>query len=89
MGRASLLGLCPNSLHKVEVWACALGLRSKSVHILFSTSSLIIRLNTKNIKYKKIMKSIKYLTENIRKKNENHLRENIRRKKHENMKINI
>ena len=39
MGRASWLGLCPNSPHKVEVWACALGLRSVPVYILFSTPS--------------------------------------------------
>ena len=49
MGRASWLGLCPNSLHKVEVWACARGyyamglssglLRYGFVHILFSTPS--------------------------------------------------
>ena len=37
MGRASLLGLCLNSLHKADVWAYALGLRSGPVHILFST----------------------------------------------------
>ena len=40
MGRASWLGLCPNSLHKVEVWACARGLCSGLVlwayaHIVF------------------------------------------------------
>ena len=39
MGRASLLGLCPNSLHKAEVWVCVLGLGSGPVHILFSTPS--------------------------------------------------
>ena len=35
--RASLLGLCLNSLHKTDVWAYALGLRSGPVHKLFST----------------------------------------------------
>ena len=35
--RASLLGLCLNSLHKADVWAYALGLRSRPMHILFST----------------------------------------------------
>ena len=40
MGRAALLGLCPNSLHEAEVWACALGLRSRLVHVLFSTPSV-------------------------------------------------
>ena len=40
MGRASLLGLCLNSLHKVDVWAYALGLRSGPMHILFSTPSV-------------------------------------------------
>ena len=40
VGRASLLGLCPNSFHKVEVWACALGLRSRPVYTLFSTPSV-------------------------------------------------
>ena len=39
MGRASWLGLCPNSLHRVEVWACTWGLRSGLVNILFSIPS--------------------------------------------------
>ena len=47
MGRASLLGLCPNSLHKAEVWACSLGLRSGPMYVLFSTPSKII----KEVKY--------------------------------------
>ena len=40
VGRASLLGLCPNSFHKAEVWACALGLCSGPVYMLFSTPSV-------------------------------------------------
>ena len=40
VGRAVLLGLCPSSLHKAEVWACALGFRSGPVHRLFSAPSV-------------------------------------------------
>ena len=40
MGRASLLGLCLNSLYKTDVWAYVLRLRPKPMHILFSTPSL-------------------------------------------------
>ena len=40
MGRAILLGLCPDSLHKAEVWACALGLRFGSAHVLLSAPSV-------------------------------------------------
>ena len=45
MGRISLwaellFGQCPNSLHKVEVWAYTRGLRFGPVHILFSTPSV-------------------------------------------------
>ena len=46
MGRATLLGLCPNSLHKAEVWAYALGLHSGPVHVLFFTLSGIKLTNT-------------------------------------------
>ena len=42
MGRASLLSLCLNSLHKADAWAYALGLHSGPVPILFSTSSIVI-----------------------------------------------
>ena len=41
VGRASLLGLCPNSFHKARVWAYTLGLRSEPVYMLFSTPSYI------------------------------------------------
>ena len=40
MGRASLLGMCINSLHKTDVWAYAMGLHSGPVHILISTPSI-------------------------------------------------
>ena len=53
MGRASLLGLCLNSLHKANVWAHALGLRSGPVHILFSTPSLIIIISKCPLKHLK------------------------------------
>ena len=49
MGRAILLGLCPSSLHKVEVWACALGFRSGPVHRLFYAPSIIFQLNKKTV----------------------------------------
>ena len=39
MGRAISLGLCPSSLHKVEVWACASGFHSGLVYRLFSAPS--------------------------------------------------
>ena len=42
VGRASLLGMCPNSFHKAEVWACALGLRSGPMYMLFSTPSIYL-----------------------------------------------
>ena len=40
MSRAVLLGLCPDSLHKAEVWACVLGLRSKLACVLLSAPSV-------------------------------------------------
>ena len=54
MGRASLLGLCPNSLHKAEAWARSLGLRFGPVQVWFSTPSednffLSLFFPTKNI----------------------------------------
>ena len=39
VGRAILMGLCPDSLHKAEVWACVLGLRSGPAHVLLFAPS--------------------------------------------------
>ena len=36
MSRVVLLGSCPDSLHKAEVWAYVLGLHSGPAHVLLS-----------------------------------------------------
>ena len=54
MGRAVLLGLCPNSLHKAEVWVYALGLRSGLVHVLFFAPSVVIYIILKLLQYVKL-----------------------------------
>ena len=56
MGRVVLLGLCPNSLHKAEVWDCALGLRYGPVHVLFSDP---INIYKKNLNLFLIQRSMK------------------------------
>ena len=42
MGRAILLDLCPDSLHKVKVWACVLSLCSGPAHVLLYVPSYSI-----------------------------------------------
>ena len=42
MGRASLLGVWPNSFHKAEVWACTLGLFSTPSNNINLTMRLLV-----------------------------------------------
>ena len=61
MGRAVLLGPCPSSLHKAEVWVCSLGFRYGLVHLLFpapSTFSMGLLLGFSLIEHVKLVNNM-------------------------------